>query len=327
MLPPQHVPHNPCLCSINKIGVSLLQCGQPRKAADVLANGLKEIRQAMVSSSSSDESTAPPGSSSSNYTCSLCHTSTPNESTEIHEAILSHEMSPPIIPISSLPCTTTTSPLRYAHKKKKGWNCDVLDDIASLGEDDSRQGHDEHKLQSNNAKAMSQGFIFSCPLTTPENRSCKNVSFDHWCFMILYNLALSFDVLAWSNNGKTTNNMKDNQLALSFYQLAYRVQQSNNLEISTIYLCGLLNNMARLHLSMEQMDASRQCLSGMITILMYITTQNQVYGGLVRQGGGGGGRESNNIWDEQNAYYMAQFWNSVLTQAGAGTPPATAGAA
>ena len=295
MVHPQHTTHNPCFCSINNIGVALLQCGRPREAADVLAKGLKEIRHAMTASA--------PDSSCSYYACTLCHSS-PKSADSRHA--ISHETSPPIISIPRK-------------------NCFVVASSSSEDDDCTVQGHDEHELPQN-TKIVSKGFLFSCPITTPPHASCHNVTFDHWCFVMLYNLALSYDILAWSNHGSSTNDAKDDRLALSFYQLAYRVQQNTTLGISTIYLCGMLNNMARLHRSRKEMDAVRECLSGMTTILMYITTQNQVYGLLV-QGGGEGGARSRILADEQTAYYMAQFWNSVLTEAGAGTPPTTAGAA
>jgi hypothetical protein len=289
MVPPHDTTNNLCFCSISNTGVALLQCGQPREAADVFVKGLKAIRKEMA--------TLAPGPSSKMYhACVICHRA---PESEILESFL-YETSPPIMLIPS----PGTNLVTVSHK------------LFVTALPDEEECHNEHSLP-HKTKTASRGFIFSCPYTASTNASCKSLTFDHLCFMMLYNIALTYDVLAWSNNGRT-NDSKDARQALSLYQLAYQVQQNNNLPISTVYLCGMLNNMARLHRSMQELNAACNCLSDLTSILIYVTTRNQVHEMLVH------GEGASNPMDEQNAYYMAQFWNIVLTEGGAHSPAGAA---
>jgi hypothetical protein len=174
--------------------------------------------------------------------------------------------------------------------------------------DDVRSAHDED-CDRDRSTTVVQNFMFSCPMSIPPNTSRDDISFDCLCFMMIYNLALSFDLLSWSKG----DDKKQLLLSLSFYQLAYKVKENSNLEIPLVYSCGMLNNMARLNLLLGQKDTGLRCLDGLMSILMYQITRNQAYG--IRPD-----EQGNN----EEIMYLEQFLNSALVAVGTASTTAEA---
>jgi len=285
MISHQHHGKCTCFCAINDNGVDLLRRGRLREAANLLAVGLKEIRATMAA--------AQANGGVSCYTCSLCHDSHPENT---RHDVLSRQ------PVPSLTRDTIPSSPSSSLSRKRA---------ASSSDDEShiRDSHDE----SDQTDTRTEDFVFSCPIAVPAHFGCKNVPYDQICFFMIYNIALSCDHLSLSNH---PNAQKYSQVALSFYQLAYQVQAGSRLQVSMIYICGMLNNMARLHRLFQQESSARRCLEDLMSIVMYTTMARRR------------GRPSDDDDEEEanHAYYLNQFLNSALSSV-MGPSTTTAGAA
>jgi hypothetical protein len=279
MIPPQHSSSTPSsFCSINDIGVALLHDGHLREAADLFATSLKQIRRVMAASERSI---------ASNVSSFQCINTEPQN--KFHDVVVHECSSSGLLAIIPQPCTP---PLNRNTGKSP------LDDVA----------HDED-CDRDCSTTVVQNFMFSCPMSIPPNTSSDDISFDCLCFMMIYNLALSFDLLSRSKG----DDKKQLLLSLSFYQLAYKVKENRNFEIPLVYVCGMLNNMARLNLMLGQKDAGLRCLDGLMSILMYQMTRNQAYGiGPDAQG------------NNEEIMYLEQFLNSALVAVGTASTTAEA---
>lgn len=270
MITPQHYASHPCFCCINEKSVALIKSSRPREAADILASGLKLVRTTIASS---------PGSFHYRNACHPCNST--ESQYELHDNVDSLEASR--IVASPRPSSATSS--QHHHSTISSQSAD------GLSADSVQQA------------ITVRDFIFSCPMLAPSSNvtTCKNdVTYEHLCFIMIYNLALCYDLLGRGKGG--TEN--DAQVSLGFYQLAYNLQESNNFEIPLVSSCGLLNNMARLYLQSGNHDAASRCLTTLMSVLMYNVTRNQTYGILLD--------ESSN----EESIYLAQFMNSALTNVG-----------
>jgi hypothetical protein len=266
-----------------------MHCGRFREAADLLAIGLKQIRNAM----SEDTTASLDGPCHSSNSPGIVECNNAQSRKDTHAGMVHDSYSTSAIP---QPCCTP--PL----------SCKPLG-VPSLS-DDCMATHDTDDCH--HTSPVLHEFVFTCPMLAPPAKNHGNViNFDHLSLMMIYNLALSFDLLAWS---KGAGGVKDARLSLSFYQFAYKVQENSNLEIPLAYSCGMLNNMARLNLFLEQKDEAFQCLDVLMSILMYQMTRNQGYGiGLDEQ-------EDN----AEEIMYLEQFLNSALIAVGTASKTAVA---
>lgn len=273
-----------CFCSMNAKGVDLLRAGQPEQAACILSLGLKQIKQT-IKMAAMQKGTAVPTSpqeysSFFSLSCDVCHQAS-------NETQRTQEHNQASTPLSAKASSSAT----MEHDKGnmlQGQPC---------SSSSSREDEDEKEAVL---------FNFSCPIDIPSSATCNDLSVNHLSYIMIYNLALSFDGMASSNIG--TN--KHARSALSFYQLANQVQSNSQEAMAPmLYSCGMLNNMARLFFRLQNKKAADECLASLTSILMYYLTRKQAQGGET---------------SEQETYYLNKFLSSASSSVLRGPPTARA---
>ncbi len=268
----------PCFCSLNNHGASLVQARCYKEAIAVLSTGLRIVRDEMATRRSS---LSPHPSSM----CSCNEHRTDSISGSTGDTSL-------FVPPQQYSSSQRFTDINYH-------NNDVQHFLQSSAND--MMGHDESRTTNEQCFSCNdveqEAFLFSLPafLHTPGNFSLTTIS-----FMMIFNMALSYDLMSKSGRGDPMqeNGMKT---ALKLYELAFRVLDGDiHSEIPLLYLCGLLNNMARLYTHFENGYGANWCLSYLLGILMHYRFASQKNGRMVRDAG------------KMESYYLAEFFRSAF---------------
>ncbi len=276
-----------CFCTVNNHGASLVQDGCYKQAISVLATGLKLVREEMAMRASL--------SLNPSIICSCIKEQQTLDSRMSGDNCISLESQQDS---SSEHCVET--------QRNTGNNASqyILDIPGAVVAEDM-VGHSPScqetitKTQKDRTyceDVEKEPFLFSLPLFL---QASGNTSLTTTSCMMIFNMALSYDLISKFGRGDP---IQDNgrKTALKLYELAFRVQDGDvHSEIPLLYLCGLLNNMARLYTHFQNRDGASWCLSYLLGILMYYKMESQYHGRK--------GRGANQI----EPYFLSQFFRST----------------
>eukprot|EP00934_Nitzschia_sp_Nitz4_P006480 Nitzschia sp. Nitz4//scaffold98_size77359//7031//7870//NITZ4_005534-RA/size77359-processed-gene-0.29-mRNA-1//-1//CDS//3329560715//6470//frame0 len=122
-------------------------------------------------------------------------------------------------------------------------------------------------------------FVFSHFILSSEQHHTTVLAdfLDTSSFTLIFNMALchhlkTIEASKFSPDGAEA--ARDDWLtALKLYELAFEMQASESVEVSLVFILGLVNNMSHLHLQLKNQQQSMRCLSILLTSLMhYVVT-------------------------------------------------------
>ena len=91
-----------------------------------------------------------------------------------------------------------------------------------------------------------------------------------FAFMMVFNMALAYHLL-----GECTQRREDFQSALDLYELAYKMQLTEDVEVALVHSCAMVNNMGQLQLRLRNRRAADWCFSTLLSILMFYVTDER----------------------------------------------------
>lgn len=110
--------------------------------------------------------------------------------------------------------------------------------------------------------------VFKNPIFLP-----KNLMERHWrsaasslTFTIIYNLALSYQLNAIA----TDMAPKKLRKALSFYELVYNIQKTENMVLPLMQTMAIINNIGQLHIALNNNEKAQQCFHNLLHTIVII---------------------------------------------------------
>ena len=292
-----------CFRFINDEGALLIQSGCYSDAAKLISKSLRNLRiHIMVSVSANQERERNASNSlksSMPSWCCCCGDADSDGPAHILSRSSSLVVSPDQVPMTA----PTSSRRRIQHSSsifhsQMNGSCGNTQPSAARAEDEP------------------EPFLFSVPLTVESGRKCHELSAETIAFMMMFNLALCYDLLAESSHGCES----DKRTALRLYTLAHEmeVNERTNLEVPPLYLCGMANNMARLYSCFHDREGVEWSLVNLTQILIHCRTRAQQY--RLRMGDDG----TSSYQQLMEDYYLGAFSRSasVLVLPGSSTAAA-----
>ncbi len=110
--------------------------------------------------------------------------------------------------------------------------------------------------------------IFRKPIVARCSSSTGSRRFECLSFVAMYNLALTYH-LQFEDNDDTTN-VQNLHKAHYLYEYAYGILKSQEVEVSTLHLMALTNNLATVHRALGDEEKADLCLQQLLSLLMYV---------------------------------------------------------
>lgn len=110
-------------------------------------------------------------------------------------------------------------------------------------------------------------FLFHEPLSCSRNKMYV-YTLEGFAFMMVFNLALSYHLLG----ERVSHQTKDLRSALDLYELAYKMQLTEDVQVSLVHSCAMVNNMGQLQMRLHNRSAANWCFSTLLSILMFYVT-------------------------------------------------------
>lgn len=265
-----------CFCAVNNHGAFLVQDGCYREAIAVLTVGLKQVREEMAIRALS-----------MNPTAGCCCRGKSNSATTAPQATWA---------LGQRSISAQCDLFGRSSSSSSSLNTqDMSTSNATILEYPKEALHDDHHLCHQCDEMEQEPYLFSSPMFLHTSR---HVGLATISFMMIFNMALSYDLISKSESDE----LSGMRTALRLYELAYKVQDGDGtLEVPMLYLCGLLNNMARLYTHFQNHESSGWCLSYLLGILMYYKTESEKMGNTTKG------------INKMESYYLSQFLRSTST--------------
>jgi tetratricopeptide (TPR) repeat protein len=120
-------------------------------------------------------------------------------------------------------------------------------------------------LPCSSAAAEQQLFIYKKPLEFSEG---ERYSHDQSCFVLIYNLALSYHLSATSCSKQEDEKAKRlSKTALELWELVYRLHRREDMGVTCIHTCPILNNLGQLYHVSGDLEMSRHCFTTLLSVM------------------------------------------------------------
>jgi hypothetical protein len=133
--------------------------------------------------------------------------------------------------------------------------------------------NEEDQYSRSVSSSSSPDYVFRSPIYFSDSLEEQNqrLPLAKLALSLLFNLALSHHDVALQSRGAS----QSFEAALFHYQLAYSVQIREGIELSTLHMLGLINNVSQLLNCMGNREGSHQCFEYLLSSIMLHVDQSR----------------------------------------------------